>query len=180
MMKLFIAITLQDPMKEEISNTIEQLKTLVKRGRFTRKENLHLTLVFLGETNRIDEVKQGMTEAVLYASGGAFQMVLEGLGYFRRREGDIYWLGIKEEPALFRIQRELVKALNQRGFSIEERKFKPHLTLGRRVIVESEYQKIESDIPNKTLSMEVSNVSLMKSENINGVLTYTELFHVVL
>lgn len=56
-------------------------------------------------------------------------------GSFHRKNGDIYWAGIERSDALLRLQDELDTALAQRGFPVERREFRPHLTLVRRAIL---------------------------------------------
>ena len=48
-MRLFIAIGLDDPVKDLLCRAQRQLKRQALGGRFSRRENLHLTLAFLGE-----------------------------------------------------------------------------------------------------------------------------------
>ena len=48
-MRLFTAIVLSDAAKNEIFQLVCNMKQNAVRGNFTRRENLHVTLVFLGE-----------------------------------------------------------------------------------------------------------------------------------
>ena len=50
-MRLFVAILLSEPVKDMLMQTIRQLQSAVLDGRFSRRENLHLTLAFLGESS---------------------------------------------------------------------------------------------------------------------------------
>lgn len=50
-MRLFVAILLSEPVKDMLMQTIRQLQPAVLDGRFSRRENLHLTLAFLGESS---------------------------------------------------------------------------------------------------------------------------------
>ena len=61
------------------------------------------------------------------------------------------------------------EALQQQGFSLEERPFRPHITLARRVDAE----EIQLQIP--YLNIPVTSISLMQSEQRQGRLIYTEL-----
>lgn len=179
-MRLFIAITFDDEMKNKLYQAVEKLKSMALHGSFTRKENLHLTLNFIGETKRVEEVKHAMTEAVRNSKLPAFDFTVKGFGSFKRREGDIYWLGIEQNPDLARLQKLLLKALKEAGFyEIDDREFKPHLTLGRQVRVQDGFDSKNLSIPEK-LIQRVTKISLMNSERIEGKLTYTEIYHVEL
>ena len=92
-------------------------------------------------------------------------MVVEGLGCF----DDLWWAGIRENPALERLALNVQACLREAGFSIEERPWSPHITLVRRWHGEQP----QTDI--SPVSMRVQAVSLMKSERLDGKLIYTEI-----
>ena len=50
-MRLFVAVLLSEPMRQALLDTMAQMRAQGARGNFTRKENLHVTLAFLGETD---------------------------------------------------------------------------------------------------------------------------------
>jgi 2'-5' RNA ligase len=77
---------------------------------------------------------------------------------------------------LWEINRTLTDELKKFEFKIEEKEYKPHLTLGRRVYVKKDFNiaQFENGIP--ILEMDVNYISLMKSERINGKLVYTEVY----
>ena len=61
-MRLFIAINFDDKIKDELCLLTDELKNYSVSGNFTRRENLHLTLVFIGETpsNKITSIKSAI------------------------------------------------------------------------------------------------------------------------
>jgi 2'-5' RNA ligase len=75
---------------------------------------------------------------------------------------------------------QLCEFLDEAGFSIEKRKLKPHLTLGRNVTMLDSFDiaKFATHIPK--MQMMVDQVSLIKSEQIAGKLVYTKLYSFVL
>ena len=85
-MRLFVAILLSEPVKDMLMQTIRQLQPAVLDGRFSRRENLHLTLAFLGESSL-----KPAQQALHQLSGLSFAMTVEGVGRFRRDGGDILW-----------------------------------------------------------------------------------------
>lgn len=178
-MRLFIAILFNDEVKGELYNTVLRLKKAVLKGSFTKKENLHLTVSFIGETKRVEEVKQAMLNAINKTMTKKFSLSFGGLGKFIRKEGDIYWVGVEKELSLWRLQRELVRELKEAGFyDIDDREYKPHLTLGRRVNVDTNFSAMEIEAGMIKMQQEVGKLSLMKSERIEGELVYTEIYHV--
>ena len=164
-MRLFFAVHFSELFKDELLRLRNELRTQAERGRFSLPENLHLTLVFLGDcdarqTNAAKAALDGLTVRPLTVS-------LNRCGNF----GTVYWVGLKDCPQLSALQSELAENLKAQGFRLESRKFKPHITLGREVVL-----KDAAAIPVAApLTDMIKCVSLMKSERIMGKLTYTEI-----
>ncbi|MBN7772364.1 RNA 2',3'-cyclic phosphodiesterase [Clostridium aminobutyricum] len=168
-MRLFIAINFEKSVIDEIIAIQNQLRNQAVKGNFTREENLHLTLVFLGaiEEKKIDLIERAMNEITI----PSFDLIFNKMGHFSRDAGDIWWIGAEENQFLFDMQKKLSAYLSKLGFSIERRGFKPHLTLGREVILRE-----KPLISLSKISSRVSKIYLMKSERINGKLTYTAIY----
>ena len=47
-MRLFLAILFEEPVKDRLCEAMELIRRSTRTSRLTRRENLHLTLVFLG------------------------------------------------------------------------------------------------------------------------------------
>lgn len=177
-MRLFIAILFDEDIMDALYHSVLRLKSNSRGGSFTLRENLHLTLNFIGETKRVEDVKRAMEVVVERVKAGKFEISILGSGKFKRNEGDIYWVGIEKDNTLWRLQKELVKELKAAGFyDVDDREFKPHLTLGRRVIVDESFQMTEFEEGTTPLHQEVGRISLMKSERVQGKLIYTEIYH---
>jgi 2'-5' RNA ligase len=161
-MRLFIAILCDETFRESLLQAREKLRQ--HGGKGVPEENLHLTLAFLGETQRVEAVREAMEEA---CTGGSFSLTLSGSGQF----GSMYWAGVEECPPLMRLAQRLTEALRKRGFFLEERAFHPHITLARGVRVSPPEPLL---VPEKTMT--VSRVSLMRSEPGENAMVYTELF----
>lgn len=171
-MRLFIAVNFSEPVKDSLTGWIQKLKDCGARGNFSRRENLHLTLVFLGETADADKVKQAMDKV----SAEPFALTVGGFGRFRRNGGDICWIGVEKNEALVSLYNALCSALRLAGFSIENREFQPHLTVGREVVFPAGFDFPGFSGQVTPVTMQVPKISLMKSERINGKLTYTEIY----
>ena len=133
------------------------------------KNNLHLTLVFLGE------VEPGDVDPIIKALDNVeykkFDISFNMLGKFSRRDGDFVWLGMdKEKSDLARLNTLVCRELRKLGFRQE--KFTPHITLGRRVVLKEDLASIQAD----GISTRVERISLMLSERVDNVLTYTEIY----
>ena len=102
-----------------------------ERIRWTRLDNLHLTVEFFGAT---DEEKIPELAAALAAAAGraaAFDLRLGGLGtYGGARQPRVLWMGAEAE-GLRALRERVAETLREAGWTPEAREFAPHLTLGR-------------------------------------------------
>lgn len=172
-MRLFIAINFNKETKDYLLKVSEQLKEYSVSGNFTKLENFHLTLVFIGEVqeNKVSLIKTAMNKL----NSNEFELVLSGIGSFNRTGGDIFFIGVKMCEELKNINYFLFNELIKSGFVIEKREYKPHLTLAREVKLKSKI-----NIANKEISTLVNKISLMKSERINKKLIYSEIYSIFL
>lgn len=173
-MRIFIAINFSESVKDSIQALSDGIHAGSLRGDFAVRDNLHLTLAFIGETVRIETLKHLLDD--LPREG--FQLVVEKHGHFARPEGDILYLGIRRSAPLMELAATLRTRLSEAGFPTEERPFKPHITLARRQKCRKGFdpEKLLAQMP--PLTMQVGRVSLMKSENIRGKIVYSEIYGV--
>jgi 2'-5' RNA ligase len=123
-MRAFIGIRLED-CKNDILILQEQMKRQYL-GNYTLSENIHLTLLFLGE---IDDVKQIMIHDLFQSIDiKKFSIELNELTSFR----DMIVIKVKPNMALNRVYEQLKKQLIRNGFLIDERPYFPHITLARQ------------------------------------------------
>ena len=165
-MRLFVAINWGDETRERLVSLRDELRSQSKHGRFTLDDNLHLTLVFIGECSlkKLDRITT-ILETVEFSP---FEATIEKLGTFSR--GTLWWAGLREEKRLMDLQREIEHKFALCGFEMDGRKYNPHITLGREVITDVEPWTIEP------FSETVASIELMKSERIDGKLMYTAIY----
>ena len=171
-MRLFIAVNFPAEVKETIVQIRDSLKQAARHGNYSLDENLHLTLVFLGECDdrQVKTVKAIMDDAWF----NTLTLSLDKVGRFRRNNGDIWWIGLKPNQALTELQTDLMIRLIQEGFTLENRIFSPHITIGRQVKTRPQF-----DIPQfPQIYFTIESIELMKSECINGKLTYTQIYSI--
>ena len=169
-MRLFIAINFPEEIKAIVAKIRNSLKEEALRGNFSLDENLHLTLVFLGECD-VQQTKdiQSVLDDSIFSQ---FTLMLEKAGYFKRDGGDTWWIGLKENKTLSLLQAELTAHLKQKGFILETRKYVPHVTIGRQVKMPAGF--VKPKVPQ--VSFNITSIELMKSERINGKLVYTKVY----
>ena len=169
-MRLFIAINFSDEVKDALCETIAELRDASRRGRYTLRENLHLTLVFIGESGRVDDIIDVMEDAAEEAFPEPIEIALSSAGVFPGRGGDLHWVGVENTPALRGLAKALSDGLRAEGFHIEKRRFTPHITIGREIILGA-----EADIKVHPAGMAADHISLMRSDRVGGKLVYTEI-----
>jgi 2'-5' RNA ligase len=130
--RVFIAVFPPPELREEVLARARRL-SLRGRVRWSRPENIHLTLKFLGEVR--EEVLTGLCAALeeVCERHAAFDAGLAGLGAFpSARRTQILWAGIGVgSDELRSLATDLDDAMAPLGFEREKRPYTPHLTLGR-------------------------------------------------
>jgi len=129
----FVAVLLDDVLRESITATVERLRPLSGAVAWVPAQNLHVTLQFLG-----GQTEEGLAaaEAALddaAARSAPIDATLHGLGAFPGMERPrILWIGVAEGALEVRaLQARVADALAARGFPREARAWHPHLTIGR-------------------------------------------------
>jgi 2'-5' RNA ligase len=126
-MRLFVGLDLDDAIRKRLVEYVRRLKPQVPDVRFVSTATYHVTLKFLGETHKLEEIRQALGKIEM----PQFQLSVRGTGYFPdERHPRVFWAGIEAGDEL----RELATAVSwmvaELGFE-QENSFKPHLTLAR-------------------------------------------------
>ena len=133
-MRLFIAITLPNRLKNRIGEAQQSIQEQVRSGRFTDRDNLHLTLHFLGQIQegKVPDIKKAMDQvAIPYEP---FHLHAHDLGHFTKRNRKIIYLGVDGAlEVLQSIYQKMSEALLSMDIPVEDRPYTPHITLARQV-----------------------------------------------
>ena len=133
MIRLFIALELSMTQRKEVGEFQEKVKRHLSNVRWVKRENIHLTLKFLGETEdaRVEQVKAAVNAAcsdvepflIRYGESGVFPTV---------KKARIFWVGVKEgQDSLGNFVEIIEEEMAGLGYRKEKRPFHPHLTIGR-------------------------------------------------
>ncbi len=161
-MRLFVAINFTEPFKKAVLHRQADLKRASAAGNFSRPENLHMTLAFIGEVGDASAASRAV-KSVAFAP---FALRLSGGGRF----GSLHWLGVESDGKAEALAKALREALRHEGVPFDPKPFKPHITLAREVTLAEEFHPGGPDA-----AMTVTRISLMRSDRINGRLTYTQI-----
>jgi 2'-5' RNA ligase len=130
-MRLFFALPLPADAKERLRPSLETARKAGSEGvGFTRISQIHFTLAFLGEQKSADAA---LTAGEVLRDNEAFELAIGGAGAFpNNARPRVLWLGVTEGAAQLVVAAErLRRSLQSGGFTVEERPFRPHLTVGR-------------------------------------------------
>jgi len=174
--RIFVAINLPEKIKKKLEETEREIDELfpdeIKRGliNWVKKENLHLTLLFIGwvNTDKIPQASQIIREIV--KTQAPFSLKIEKLSYGppKKIPPRLIWIDIEKKRELLNLAEKLKKEMAKAGIlsKIEERAFSPHITLARirsfqwRKMEREERPEIEREID---LNFEVKSIEIMES-----------------
>lgn len=132
-MRLFVAVDLPATAKDELERVVERLRPSMPDAKWVPRDNIHLTLSFLGEVaeERIDGIVTALGDAV--GSLRPFGANLAGSGAFpSRRRARVLWAGLEsDQDQLPALADAVAAALDPLGFAREARAWTAHLTLAR-------------------------------------------------
>lgn len=133
LIRTFIAVELPAEVRG-LAARLQQ--TLAESGagvRWVAKDNIHLTMKFLGEIEDVQVPAVCRAVQQVAASSCAFEVEISGVGAFP--SGDrprTLWVGVEGGTAeLVALHERLDAALAELGYRPEERRFSPHVTIGR-------------------------------------------------
>ena len=163
----FIAIEVPEKIQKEVISLKENISSDYTKVRWVRKENIHLTLIFLGEIAEdvIAHVKERMQ--TVSKKHKTFNMALQGTGVFPNfKRPRVLWVGVSPESKepIIHLAHDLMNSLD--FLKIDERKdFTPHITFGR---IKSVYDSVSlksaiESMSIKTEEFTAKEITLFKS-----------------
>jgi len=166
-MRLFIAIPLPPDLTRALAAARVALEAHGATGKFVPRENYHITLHFLGETDALKDISDAMHQAVRDIK--PFVLRLRDYGSFKTDGSHTGFVNVLcDSEELNRLYESLESALWERGFSKNRGRLTPHVTLGR---------KIEGDegfvLPPQKAAFTANTVVLYESHSERGQMVYT-------
>ena len=173
MTRCFIALDFTREFRDEIERVQQELwKKKTWQGKLTERENLHLTLKFLGEIpeERVEDVRKRLREI----KTPKFSCYLGNLGVFTPLFVKIVWVHIIGKEVL-----ELQKMIDEKLADLfpKERRFMSHLTIARVKIVKDNKLFLEElgKIKTRNLKLPVREFYLFSSELTEKGPIYSEI-----
>ncbi|MGH9749049.1 MAG: RNA 2',3'-cyclic phosphodiesterase [Candidatus Polarisedimenticolia bacterium] len=132
-MRLFVAADLDAALRRRLGGIQQALRDIPLPVRWVRPEGIHVTFKFLGEAGAGGRpaIEAALERAA--ARAAPFRLHTGGLGSFPDRgQPRVLWIGLGGDlAAAAKLHAALESEFAPLGFPIEERTFRPHLTLGR-------------------------------------------------
>ena len=173
MIRAFVAVPLPEAVRARLG-VVGQMLPLPRR---LPPENLHLTLVFLGEVP--EPVAEEAHVAFETIAVPRFSLALRGVGLFGGDRPRVVYAGTTPEPALDRLQAKVEQAARRAGARVDARRFVPHVTLARLKPGEVDIRRLEHALLEVagfvTEPFEVEHFSLFRSHLGHGGAHYEEL-----
>ncbi|MFS0822357.1 RNA 2',3'-cyclic phosphodiesterase [Bacillus sp. 1P02SD] len=137
----FLALALPAETKELLSKWREMLEPRLMFKSWVHPEDLHITLAFLGgqaSFKQLTDIKRQMAEIAKQYE--RFTLQINELGTFGKTDSPrILWAGVEESESLRMLQKDVYLACTDLGFSLDKRRFTPHITMARRWKSESSF-----------------------------------------
>jgi 2'-5' RNA ligase len=181
-MRIFIAVNFPSEVCQSIKRSVIPMMQKYPQISWTKTENIHLTLKFLGNIGKKFETKsknvnpQLVQEYLFQIKSGIlrtveilkpFEFIFEKWGYFDKDEL-VIWLGGRKNYELEKLVKSMDKEMEKLGFPADRKIFVPHITIGRGKkiygnLLRQIKQEVETDfgsVPGKVI---VGNIDLMES-----------------
>ena len=167
--RLFVAINLPEKIREEVFSYQKKWPELPCR--WTKKENLHITLFFLGYVNdeNLPKIIEILKKVSSEHSSFFIRFTKICYGPIEKKIPRMIWIEVEKTPQLLKIQKDLKELLEEKIINIEKenRAYFPHLTLAR--IKQWEFRRMDpEEIPeiNEEISLgfKVNKIDLMESQ----------------
>jgi 2'-5' RNA ligase len=133
-LRTFIAVDVGKPLRDRLVALQEKLGQSVAAVKWVEVENLHVTLLFLGEVDERELPPLCRAVSVVCGRHDRFDLSLATVGCFPNpRRPRVVWAGVGAGgPELVALHDSLEPPLLElRCYRREERQFTPHVTLGR-------------------------------------------------
>lgn len=176
-MRIFIALLFDEENKNIIHDILQEVKVISKSGNFTERNNLHLTLVYIGKTcdSELKNIRKKLSEIKIQK----FNYMTNKIKYFKKSNNQkIVYLGVDKTDEMLNLYNQVVDKLNELDYHFLHEKLTPHITLGRKVILR-EYENVRSIYCNP-LNLKAIKISIMESKRVEDKLVYEELYKVPL
>jgi len=130
-MRIFIGINLSKEIKEDIYEKIKIFKENFRSLRWVKKENLHITLKFIGD---FQEEIENLIEILEEIDFAPFKVEISDFDFFPNKKiPRVFYLGVRDEKEnILKLYKNIENKLRKIGIKKDKRRFIPHITIARK------------------------------------------------
>ena len=173
-MRLFIALDIDDAIRERIQRFMEGVREFAPDARWVRPESLHVTLKFIGE--KPAETVKDIESVLSTIQVESFDLTFHGHGFFPTpKAARVFWIGLDTGPVLTNLAHQVDNATHTLGLPKEDHPFSPHLTLARGGGRSGAPGWRKGDGPNKNFGILREKLGSMPASEF-GTMTAREFF----
>lgn len=176
-MRVFVALELPQKVKDNLERSERQFAEYATGGNFVPKENLHLTLHFLGNVNDSDLI---YVQSAMDAVRDLPAPTLSVTQFAQQRVGDIVWAKIRQSAALTELHDRLGEKLEENNFETEHRAYRPHVTLIRKKSFSLPFSEVTKNVQMFNMPFAATNLTLFESVFDKRGVTYRPLYTICL
>ena len=133
LIRTFIALDTPETVTKVALSLQSSVKVNPKAVRWVRKENIHITLRYIGFTapGEVEKINRLLSEIV--GQNSDLFLNVSGTGCFPKKERPrILWLGVDGDVVELKLLVEMINSeMVQLGYPQEERNYSPHISIGR-------------------------------------------------
>lgn len=176
-MRVFIALELPQKVKDNLERSMRQFADFATGGNFVPKENLHLTLHFLGNVQSSDLIYvQSAMDSVKDLSAPTLAVTQ----FAMQRTGDIVWAKIRQSTELTEVHDRLGEKLEKDNFEVEHRAYRPHVTLIRKKSFSLPFSEVTKNVQVFNAPFGTNKLTLFESVFEQGKVSYRPIYTVEL
>jgi len=147
-MRLFIALDIDDAIRQCITRFMDGVSPFAPDARWVTPESLHVTLKFVGE--QPDASVERIRLALQSVAASTTEIHFRGYGFFPTvKSARVFWVGMDAGPQLAALAATIDDATAALGIPKEDRAFSPHLTLARSRGGSGSPRSLTIDKPNR-------------------------------
>ncbi|MFZ0802931.1 MAG: RNA 2',3'-cyclic phosphodiesterase [Terriglobales bacterium] len=173
-MRLFIALDIDDDIRQRIQRFVEGASGFAPEARWVRPESMHVTLKFIGEkpAEAVEEIKHILCEV----RSESFEIGFRGFGFFpTAKAARVFWAGIESGAQLASLAASIDQAMSGLGIAKEEHAYSPHLTLARGGGRSGSPRKRSEDHPNRSFQKLQEKLAALPTPEF-GTMTAREFY----
>ncbi len=176
-MRVFVALELPQKVKDNLERSSRQFAEFANGGSFVPKDNLHLTLHFLGNVEPSDLI---YVQSAMDAVKNLPAPTLAVMQFAMQRTNDIVWAKIRQSTELTELHDKLGERLETNGFEVEHRAYRPHVTLIRKKSFTLPFSEVTKNVQVFNMPFAATKLTLFESVFDGGGVTYRPLYTVEL